>query len=394
MPDSIPRFGTRAVHAGQAPEPVTGAIMPPIFQTSTYVQPAVAEPREGIYDYARVANPTREALERNLAGLELGAHGVAFSSGLAAIEAVLKCLSAGDHVVSEENTYGGTTRMFTRVLARLGIEFTFVDSRDLEQVEAAMRPETKLVHVETPTNPMMRLCDLAAVAEMAHANGARLMVDNTFASPFNQQPLALGADVVAHSTTKYINGHSDIIGGALVLNEDAFAEEIRFVRKSSGAVPGPMDAWLCLRGAKTLHLRMAAHNSNGLAIARFLASHERVDRVYYPGLESHPQHALAARQMTGFTGMVSVDVGTLERARSLVERTRLFQLAESLGGVESLISVPALMTHASVPPEMRERMGVTEGLVRLSVGVEHVDDLLEDLEQALTPAPSSRTSGG
>jgi cystathionine beta-lyase/cystathionine gamma-synthase len=383
MDTSSRGFGTRAVHAGQAPEPVTGAIMPPIFQTSTYVQPAVGEPLGGIYDYARVANPTREALERNLAGLEGGRHGVAFASGLAAIEAVLKCLSAGDHVVSEENTYGGTTRMFTRVLARLGIDFTFVDSRDADRVAAAMRSQTKLVHVETPTNPMMRLCDLAAVAEIAHAGNALLMVDNTFSSPFNQRPLEFGADIVVHSTTKYINGHSDLIGGALVVDDDDLAEEIRFVRKSSGAVPGPMDAWLCLRGAKTLHLRMQAHNANGLAVARFLEEHAAVDRVFYPGLPSHAQHELAARQMSGYTGMVSVDVGTLERARALVEHTRIFQLAESLGGVESLISVPALMTHASVPPEMRERMGITDGLVRLSVGIEDVEDLLEDLEQAL-----------
>jgi cystathionine beta-lyase/cystathionine gamma-synthase len=377
------RFATRAVHAGQSPEPTTGAIMPPIFQTSTYVQPAIAEPLGGIYDYARVANPTREALERNLAGLEGGRHGVAFASGLAAIEAVLKCLSAGDHVVSEENTYGGTTRMFTRVLARLGLEFTFVDSRNPDEVAAAMRPTTRLVHVETPTNPMMRLCDLSAVAGIAHAGGARLMVDNTFSSPFNQRPLEFGADIVVHSTTKYINGHSDIIGGALVVNDDDLAEEILFVRKSSGAVPGPMDAWLCLRGAKTLHLRMQAHNANGLAVARFLEAHRAVDQVFYPGLRSHPQHELATRQMTGFTGMVSVDVGTLARARAFVEHTRIFQLAESLGGVESLISVPALMTHASVPADMRLRMGVTEGLVRLSVGIEDVEDLLEDIDQAL-----------
>jgi cystathionine beta-lyase/cystathionine gamma-synthase len=376
-------FGTLAIHAGQAPEPTTGAIMPPIFQTSTYVQPAIAEPLGGIYDYARVANPTREALERNLAALEGGPHGIAFSSGLAAIEAVLKTLSAGDHVVSEENTYGGTTRMFTRVLARLGIEFTFVDSRDAEAVAAAMRPETRLVHVETPTNPMMRLCDIRAVAEVAHAGGAILMVDNTFATPFNQRPLSLGADVVVHSTTKYINGHSDIIGGVLVVGADDLAEEIRFVRKSTGAVPGPMDAWLCLRGAKTLHVRMRQHNAAGMAVARYLESHAAVDRVFYPGLESHPQHDLATRQMSGFTGMVSMDVGTLERARAVVEHTHLFQLAESLGGVESLISVPALMTHASVPADLRARMGVTDGLVRLSVGIEEEEDLIADLEQAL-----------
>ncbi|UCC27109.1 MAG: PLP-dependent transferase [Gemmatimonadales bacterium] len=377
------RFGTLAVHAGQSPEATTGAIMPPIFQTSTYVQPAIAEPLGGIYDYARVANPTREALERNLAALEGGAHGIAFASGLAAIESVLKRLSAGDHIVSEENTYGGTTRMFTRVLSKLGLEFTFVDSRDSDAVADAMTPRTRLVHVETPTNPMMRLCDIARVAEVAHAGGALLMVDNTFASPYNQRPLELGADVAVHSTTKYLNGHSDIIGGVVVVDDEDLAEEIRFVRKSSGAVPGPMDAWLCLRGTKTLHLRMGAHNSNGLAVARFLQEHPRVDRVFYPGLPSHEQHELATRQMTGFTGMVSVDVGTLERARALVEHTQLFQLAESLGGVESLVSVPSLMTHASVPREMRERMGVTDGLVRLSVGIEDIDDLLADLDGAL-----------
>lgn len=377
------RFGTKAVHAGQSPEPTTGAIMPPIFQTSTYVQPAIAEPLGGIYDYARVANPTREALERNLAALESGAHGIAFASGLAAIESVVKRLSAGDHIVSEENTYGGTTRMFTRVLSKLGLEFTFVDTRDPEAIAAAMRPETKLVHVETPTNPMMRVCDIARAAEIAHAGGALLMVDNTFASPFNQRPLELGADVAVHSTTKYLNGHSDIIGGVVVVKDDELAEEIRFVRKSSGAVPGPMDAWLCLRGTKTLHLRMAAHNANGMAVARFLEGHPKVDRVFYPGLPSHEQHELAARQMDGFTGMVSMDVGTLERARAVVEHTEIFQLAESLGGVESLISVPSLMTHASVPKEMRERMGVTDGLVRLSVGIEDVEDLLADLDRAL-----------
>ncbi|MEJ2540450.1 MAG: cystathionine gamma-synthase [Gemmatimonadota bacterium] len=377
------RFATRAIHAGQTPEPTTGAIMPPIFQTSTYVQPAIAEPLGGIYDYARVANPTREALERNLAALEGGSHGIAFSSGLAAIEAVVKRLSAGDHIVSEENTYGGTTRMFTRVLAKLGLEFTFVDTRDPDAVAAAMGPRTRLVHVETPTNPMMRLCDIRAIAEVAHAGGALLMVDNTFASPFNQRPLELGADVAVHSTTKYLNGHSDIIGGAVIVGNEELAEEIRFVRKSSGAVPGPMDAWLCLRGTKTLHLRMAAHNANGEAVARHLEAHPKVDRVLYPGLPSHPQHELARKQMTGFTGMVSVDVGTLDRARALVEHTRIFQLAESLGGVESLISVPSLMTHASVPREMRERAGVTDGLVRLSVGVEDPHDLLADLDRAL-----------
>lgn len=380
-------MGTLAIHGGQSPEPVTGAIMPPIFQTSTYVQPAVAEPLLG-YDYARVKNPTREALERSLAALEGGSHGLAFASGLAALEAVVKQLSAGDHVVSEENTYGGVHRMFTRVLARLGLDFTFVDSRDPQAVRDAMRPNTRLIHLETPTNPLMRLCDLETISAIAREGGALLCVDNTFASPFNQRPLELGADVVMHSTTKYLNGHSDIIGGALVVRDDALAEELSFIRKSTGAVPGPMDAWLCLRGIKTLHLRMERHNRNGMAMARFLENHPAVTAVHYPGLPSHPQYDLATRQMSGFTGMVSVELPSAAAARRFAEGTRIFALAESLGGVESLISIPALQTHASVPVERREAMGVTEGLVRLSVGVEDEADLLADVEQALARALS------
>ncbi len=377
------RFDTLAIHAGARPEPVTGAIMTPIFQTSTYVQPAVGEPLQGSYDYGRTANPTREALEENIAALEGGTRGVAFASGLAAIEAVLKRLSAGDHVVSEENTYGGTTRMFNHVLSRFGIEFTYVDSRDLEAVAAAMRPNTRLVHIETPTNPMMRVSDIRALADLAHANGALLSVDNTFASPYNQRPLELGADFTVHSATKYINGHSDVIGGLLAVRDEALADEIMFIRKSTGAVPGPMDCFLTLRGAKTLAVRMRQHNDNGMAVARFLEGHAKVDRVLYPGLESHPDHELAKAQMLGFTGMVSVDVGTLERAKALTEHLRVFSLAESLGGIESLISVPALMTHASVPEDRRMEMGVTPGLVRLSVGIEDIDDIIEDLDRVL-----------
>ncbi len=383
MADEGLRFGTKAIHAGVEPEPVTGAVMTPIFQSSTYAQPKVAEPLGGRFDYGRTANPTREALEASIAALEGGRHGIAFSSGIAAIETVLKRLSAGDHVVCEENTYGGTTRLFTRVLARLGIRFTFVDTRDAERVGAAMRPETKLVHVETPTNPMMRLCDIRAVADAAHAGGALLCVDNTFASPYNQRPLALGADFVVHSSTKYVNGHSDVIGGLVVVGDDGLADELHFLQNTSGAVPGPMDCFLTLRGIKTLHVRMERHNANGLAVARWLEGRRGVDRVLYPGLDSHEQHDLAVRQMAGFTGMVSVDVGTLERARSLTESLRLFALAESLGGVESLVSVPALMTHASVPEERREAMGLTPGLVRFSVGIEDVVDLIEDLDRAL-----------
>jgi cystathionine gamma-lyase len=376
-------FGTKAIHAGVEPEPVTGAIMTPIFQTSTYVQPAVGEPKNGTYDYGRTANPTREALEGSIAALESGAHGIAFASGLAAIEAIVKRLSAGDHVVSEENTYGGTNRMFNHVLSRLGIEFSYVSAGDLEAVAAAMQPNTKLIHVETPTNPMMRLCDISAVADLAHGAGALLSVDNTFASPFNQRPLELGADFTVHSSTKYVNGHSDVIGGLIAVRDDALAEDLYFIRKSSGAVPGPMDCWLTLRGIKTLHVRMERHNSNGMTVARWLQDHPNVDAVMYPGLPSHEQFDLAARQMSGFTGMVSVDVGTLERTKALTEDLRIFSLAESLGGVESLVNVPALMTHASVPEDRRKAMGITPGLVRFSVGIEDIDDIIADLDRVL-----------
>ncbi len=377
------RPASRAIHAGQSPEPVTGAVMPPIFQTSTYVQPRLGE-HTG-YEYARVQNPTREALERNVAALEEGAHGLAFASGMAAIECILTTVcSAGDHVVCEENVYGGTMRLMLRVLSRLGLEFDFVDGRDPEAIRGALRPRTRLIFLETPSNPLMRLADLESAVAIAREAGALLCVDNTFATPVNQRPLVLGADLVVHSATKYLNGHSDVVGGVLALRDDRLAEELAFVRKCSGGVPGPMDAWLVLRGIKTLHVRMQAHNANGLAVARFLEAHPSVPRVHYPGLESHPQHSLAARQMSGFTGMISVDMESPGRARALVEGTRLFALAESLGGVESLISVPALMTHASVPEERRLAMGVTEGLVRLSVGIEDVEDLLEDLEAALS----------
>jgi cystathionine gamma-lyase len=376
------RFGTRAIHAGQKPDPSTGAIMPPIYQTSTYVQPKLGEPLNG-YEYARVQNPTREALEGNVAALESGAHGIAFASGMAAIEAIIKRLSAGDHVIYEENVYGGTHRMFVMVMKRLGIDFTAVDTRDPDNVKRALKPNTRLIHVETPTNPMMRLSDLPALAEVANAAGVHMLVDNTFASPYNQRPLELGAHIVVHSSTKYLNGHSDVIGGIAVTSDDAIAEELRFMQKATGGVPGPFDSWLVLRGTKTLHVRMERHNSNGQRIAEFLEGHPGVDRVHYPGLPSHPQHELAKRQMKGFTGMISIELGTLERATKVAESTRLFALAESLGGVESLIGHPAIMTHASVPKEMRDRMGVSDALVRLSVGIEDVEDLIEDLDNAL-----------
>ena len=374
------RFATRCVHAGQSPEPVTGAITTPLFQTSTYVQQGLG--KHTGYEYARLQNPTREATEANIADLEAGGHGIAFSSGMAAIECLAKTVAAGGHIVSEENTYGGTTRMFTQVLDRLGIDVTLVDCRSAAAVRDAMRPETGLIHLETPSNPLMRITDIGAVAKIAREHDAVLSVDNTFASPYNQQPLALGADVAVHSTTKYLNGHSDVLGGILVLDDDAMAEEIRFVRKSTGPVPGPMDSWLTLRGTKTLHVRMERHNENGMRIAEFLDAHPMVRTVHYPGLASHPQHDLAGRQMAGFSGMLSAELEESD-AKRLAEGTRIFRLAESLGGVESMICVPSLMTHASVPEESRLRMGITNGLVRLSAGIEDRRDLVEDLDRAL-----------
>jgi cystathionine beta-lyase/cystathionine gamma-synthase len=376
------RFATLAIHAGQQPEETTGAIMPPIFQTSTYVQPQLGQPKRG-YEYARVQNPTREAMEANIAALEGGRHGIAFASGMAAIGAIVQRLSAGDHVIYEENVYGGTHRFFDRVMRRLGVDFTAVDSSDPQRIADALRPTTRLIHLETPTNPMMKLCDLRAIAEIARSRGVHVVADNTFASPYNQRPLELGAHVVVHSSTKYLNGHSDVVGGIVITSHDEIAEELRFLQKAAGAVPGPWDSWLVLRGTKTLHVRMEAHNRNGERVAHWLAQRLGPERVFYPGLPTHPQHELARRQMLGFTGMISIELGSLECARTVVQRTRIFALAESLGGVESLIGHPAIMTHASVPLEMRARMGVSDGLVRLSVGIEDVNDLLDDLETAL-----------
>ena len=377
-------LGTRAVHGGQRPDESTGAIMTPIYQTSTYVQTALGEHKG--FEYARTRNPTRDALERNLAALEGGTHGFAFASGLAATDAVLRLLSAGDHVLCGENVYGGTHRLMTRVFGRLGLTFTFVDTRDVGRVAAAVTPATRMIFVETPSNPMMRLTDLAAVAELAAARRLNLSIDNTFATPVFQQPLALGAHLVVHSTTKYLNGHSDMVGGAVITRDDDAAERLGFLQNAAGAVPGPLDCWLALRGTKTLTLRMRQHDSNGRCLAEWLAGHAAVRKVYYPGLSDHPQHELACRQMQGFGGMISLELGSAERARRFVQSTRIFALAESLGGVESLVGHPASMTHASVPQAMREEMGLTDGLVRLSVGIEDVDDLRADLEQALAQA--------
>jgi cystathionine beta-lyase/cystathionine gamma-synthase len=376
-------FGTRAVHAGQRPDPSTGAIMTPIFQTSTYVQAEVGSPTDG-YDYARVKNPTREALQGNLAALENGRHAVAYASGLAAIDAIITTvLSAGDHMICGADVYGGVDRMLRYVWDRFGVAFDFVDTTDPEAVRAAVRPETRLIHVETPSNPMITITDITACAAIASDAGAMLSVDNTFATPYLQRPLDLGAHIVMHSTTKFLNGHSDMIGGALITNSDDMAEKLRFYQKTTGGVPGPFDCWLVLRGTKTLHLRMPAHCSNARRIADVLDQHGDVERVLYPGLADHAQHELATRQMDDYGSMVSFDLGSTDRANRFAASTSLFQLAESLGGVESLVSVPTSMTHASVPDEKKAQIGLTPGLVRLSVGVEDVEDLLEDLEAGL-----------
>ncbi len=374
-------FSTICIHAGQEPDPTTGAIITPIYQTSTYVQDELG--RHKGYEYARTQNPTRAALEANVAAIESGKAGFAFASGMAAIGAIATMLKSGDHVVVTDNTYGGTFRLFDKVLTRYQIDFSYVDTSRLELIEQALRPATKMLFVETPTNPVLRLTDLARTAELARARNVRLVVDNTFASPYVQRPLELGADMVVHSTTKYLNGHSDSIGGIVVATRDDDIEWLRFIQNAEGAILSPMDSWLVLRGTKTLSVRMAQHNLNGQAIAEFLAAHPKVQQVIYPGLPDHPQHDLARRQMNGFGGMVSFDVGSFEGARRVCNRVQLMALAESLGGVETLISHPASMTHASVPPERRAEIGLTESMVRISAGIEDPDDLIADLRQAL-----------
>jgi cystathionine beta-lyase/cystathionine gamma-synthase len=375
------RFSTVCLHAGQEPDPSTGAIIVPIYQTSTYVQEALGKHKG--YEYGRTHNPTRMALEGNIAAMEGGKAGFAFASGMAAIGAIATLLKAGDHVVVSDNIYGGTFRLFDKVLTRYQIAFTYVDTADLESVRQAIRPATRLLFVETPSNPVMRLTDLRAAANLAHRHDMRLVVDNTFASPYIQRPIELGADLVTHSTTKYLNGHSDSVGGIVVAQRDDDIEWLRFVQNAEGAILSAFDSFLVLRGTKTLPLRMQQHNVNGLALAEFLAAHPKVQKVYYPGLCTHPQHELARRQMNGFGGMLAFDLGSLDAARKLLNAVRLLSLAESLGGVETLISHPATMTHASVPADRRAALGITDGLVRISAGIEDIDDLKEDLEQAL-----------
>jgi cystathionine gamma-lyase/cystathionine beta-lyase/cystathionine gamma-lyase/homocysteine desulfhydrase len=375
------RFSTICLHAGQEPDPSTGAIVTPIYQTSTYVQEALGKHKG--YEYARTQNPTRAALEGNIAAMESGKAAFAFASGMAAIGAVASMLESGDHVIVSDNVYGGTFRLFDKVLTRYRLSFSYVDTADLEAVDRAFTAATRLLFVETPSNPIMRITDLEAAASLARRRGARLVVDNTFASPFIQQPLELGADLVVHSTTKYLNGHSDSVGGIVVANRDDDIEWLSFVQNAAGAILGPMDAWLVLRGTKTLPLRMAQHSANGLELARFLETHPKARRVYYPGLPDHPQYELARRQMRGFGGMLAFELGSLDAARRILNGVRLMSLAESLGGVETLISHPATMTHASVPADKRAALGITDGLVRISAGVEDIDDLKEDLSQAL-----------
>jgi cystathionine beta-lyase/cystathionine gamma-synthase len=380
--DPAHRLATLAVHAGHLADPLAGAVMPPIYQTSSYVQDALGAPHAG-YEYARTQNPTREALERCLTALEGGTHGFAFGSGLAALDTTLKLLSRGDHVVVGANIYGGSHRLMQRVYERFGLEFTFVDMRDVKNIEAALRPTTRMLYCETPTNPMMFLTDLRAVGDLAQALGLLFVVDNTFATPALQRPLSFGADIVLHSTTKYLNGHSDMVGGALITGREDLGEQLGFLQNAAGGVPGPFDCWLALRGVKTLPIRMKAHCASGRQLATWLSERKDVQRVYYPGLPNHPQHELAKRQMSDFGGMISIELGDVARAKRMVEATRIFSLAESLGGVESLIGHPASMTHASVPKAMRDEMGLTDSLVRLSVGIEDLDDLMADIDQAL-----------
>jgi cystathionine gamma-lyase/cystathionine beta-lyase/cystathionine gamma-lyase/homocysteine desulfhydrase len=377
------RFATICLHAGQEPDPSTGAIITPIFQTSTYVQEELGKHKG--FEYARTQNPTRSALESNLAAIEGGKAGFAFASGMSAVGAIAARLSQGDHVIVTDNTYGGTFRLFDKVLTRYGLTFSYVDTSDLNEVSKAFTPKTKLVFIETPTNPVLRLSDIAAIAELTHKHGAILAVDNTFASPCLQRPIALGADLVMHSTTKYLNGHSDSIGGCVIAVRDEDIEWLRFIQNSAGAILSPFDSWLVLRGTKTLPLRMKAHTANGVAIAEFLEKHPKVTKVIYPGLASHPQRELAKRQMPdGCGGMLSFEVDSLESARKVLNRFKLMSLAESLGGVETLVCHPASMTHASVPPERRAKIGLSDALIRISAGIEDVQDLLEDLNQALS----------
>lgn len=384
LPNKLPYgFGTKAIHAGQSPDPVYGAVMVPIYQTSTYAQESPG--KHTGYDYSRTDNPTRTAYQECVAALENGKHGLAFSSGMATTDAVLRTLKTGDHIICADDVYGGTFRLFDKVLTRFGLEFTFMDLSDLRAVEAAVKPNTRMIWIETPTNPTLKIFDIEALTQLARSKKILSVVDNTFMSSYFQKPLNLGADVVVHSVTKYMNGHSDVVGGVFITNNTELYEKVKFIQNSAGAVPAPQDCFLVTRGLKTLHVRMKQHGENAMAIAQWLSKHPKVEKVIYPGLESHPQHALARKQMSGFGGMISFYLkGGLTESRTLLEKVKLFTLAESLGGVESLIEHPAIMTHASVPAENRKKLGISDSLIRISVGIEDVNDLIADLDQAIS----------
>lgn len=374
-------FATKAIHVGQEPDPLTGAVSVPIYPTSTYAQEEIGKNKG--YEYARVSNPTRDRLETNFAALEGGTASRVFSSGMAAINAITTMLKAGDHVVAGHNLYGGTPRLFNQVLANFGLTFTYVDTSDVNSVERALLKNTRLLFLETPTNPLMELCDLRAISELSHRHGIEVVVDNTFMSPYFQRPIELGADMVVHSTTKFLNGHSDGLGGVVVCTKPEQAEKLAFIQKCAGAILSPFECWLLLRGVKTLAVRMEQHDRNGRKVADYLSQHKKVQKVFYPGLPGHPQHELAKRQMSGFGSMISFETGSLENANKMLRKVRVCCLAESLGGVETLISHPATMTHAGVGAEGRRKIGITDGMVRISVGIEDVDDILGDLDQAL-----------
>jgi cystathionine beta-lyase/cystathionine gamma-synthase len=375
-------FATRCVHVGQEPEELTGSVGVPIYATSTYAQDGIGKPRQG-YEYSRVSNPTRDRLEKNLASLEGGVDSKVFASGMAAVSAMCSLLKKGDHIVCSNNVYGGVPRLFNQVLVHFGLEFTYVDTSDLKATEKAIRKNTRYVYVETPTNPLMTLSDIAAISKIAHKKGAEVVVDNTFMSPYFQQPIALGADMVLHSTTKFLNGHSDGLGGVLVCTTKEQAEKLAFIQKSVGAIMSPFESWLVLRGVKTLAIRMKQHDESGRIVAEFLSKQKKLTKVFYPGLPSHPQHALAKSQMTGFGALITFETGSLDNAKKLLKKVRVCTLGESLGGVETLISHPATMTHAALGEKGRAKIGLTDGMVRISVGVEDVDDIISDLEQAI-----------
>jgi len=375
------KFATKAIHAGQHPEEVTGAVSTPIFQTSTYSNEKLGESKG--FDYGRTTNPTRFALERNLAALENGKYGYCFSSGMAAVHALITMFKPGDHIICSDNVYGGVFRLFDQIIKDYDLEFSYINTSEIELLKKSIKDSTKLIHIETPTNPMLGITDIEAVCKIAKENNVLVSVDNTFMSPYFQNPLDLGADIVLHSTTKYLNGHCDIIGGCIITSNEVISEKIKFIQKSIGAVPAPLDCWLTLRSIKTLAYRMKAHNENAIAICNILESDKRINKIFYPGLKSHPQFDIIKKQMRGFGGMISIDVGTYEAAQKFCNALKIFQIAESLGGVESLVCHPATMTHASVPKEFREKLGITDGLVRLSVGIEDKEDLIEDIQNAL-----------